>query len=238
MARRRRFWGWGWADAGPTPEHVDAIGRLLAARFGGGERTLVAEPRLEELRLGPPRLVPPPALAHLCSTDAFDRAGHTYGKSFRDVVRGLRREFGTAPDLVAFPESEADLARLLDWCASARAVAIPYGGGSSVVGGVEAPTRGDFAGVVSLDLGRLDRVLEIDRGSRAARIQAGVLGPALEDQLRPHGLTLRHFPQSFEFSSLGGWIVTRSGGHYASLYTHIDDLVESIRAVTPTGVVE
>ena len=81
-------------------------------------------------------------------------------------------------------------------------------------------------------------MLEIDRVSRAARIQAGVLGPALEDQLRPHGYTLRHFPQSFEFSSLGGWIATRSGGHFATLYTHIDDFVESLRVVTPSGIVE
>jgi alkyldihydroxyacetonephosphate synthase len=80
--------------------------------------------------------------------------------------------------------------------------------------------------------------VEIDRVSRAARIQAGALGPVLEDQLRPHGYTLRHFPQSFEFSTLGGWLATRSGGHYASVYTHIDDLVESIRAVTPAGLVE
>jgi alkyldihydroxyacetonephosphate synthase len=91
---------------------------------------------------------------------------------------------------------------------------------------------------VSIDLRRLDRVLEVDRQSRAARIQAGVYGPALEDQLRPHGYTLRHFPQSFEFSSLGGWIATRSGGHFATLYTHIDDFVESLRIVTPTGIVE
>jgi alkyldihydroxyacetonephosphate synthase len=92
--------------------------------------------------------------------------------------------------------------------------------------------------VVTVDLGRLDRVLEIDRTSRAARIQAGIYGPALEDALRPHGLTLRHFPQSFEFSTLGGWIATRSGGHYATLYTHIDEFVESLRVVTPNGVVE
>ena len=81
-------------------------------------------------------------------------------------------------------------------------------------------------------------MLEVDRVSRAARIQAGVYGPALEDQLRPHGLTLRHFPQSFEFSTLGGWLATRSGGHYATLHTHIDDFVESIRAVTPRGMWE
>ena len=81
-------------------------------------------------------------------------------------------------------------------------------------------------------------MLEVDRVSRAARIQAGATGPGLEDQLREHGLTLRHFPQSFEFSTLGGWIATRAGGHFATLYTHIDDLVESIRAVTPAGVIE
>src|SRR5208337_5179070 len=97
---------------------------------------------------------------------------------------------------------------------------------------------GDWRGSVSIDLTRLDRVLEIDRVSRAARIQGGVLGPALEDQLRPHGYTLRHFPQSFEFSSLGGWIATRSGGHFATNYTHIDDFVESLRIVTPTGTIE
>jgi alkyldihydroxyacetonephosphate synthase len=106
------------------------------------------------------------------------------------------------------------------------------------VGGVEPDVGDAYAGTVSVDLGHLDRVLEIDRTSRAARIQAGVLGPALEAQLRPHGLTLRHYPQSFEFSTLGGWIATRSGGHYATTYTHIEDFVESLRAVTPRGVIE
>src|SRR5207248_9955157 len=97
---------------------------------------------------------------------------------------------------------------------------------------------GTYRAAVSVDLRHLDQVLDIDRASRAARIQAGVYGPALEDQLRPHELTLRHFPQSFECSTLGGWIATRSGGHYAALYTHIDDFVESLRPVTPRGVVE
>src|SRR5206468_3351862 len=111
-------------------------------------------------------------------------------------------------------------------------------GGTSVVGGVEAALPGDYVGVVCVDLKALDRVLEVDRVSQAARVQAGTLGPDLERQLSEHGLTLRHFPQSFEFSTLGGWIATRSGGHFATLYTHIDDLVESIRAITPTGAWE
>jgi alkyldihydroxyacetonephosphate synthase len=89
-----------------------------------------------------------------------------------------------------------------------------------------------------MDLRKLDRVLEVDTTSQSARIQAGVYGPALESQLKPSGLTLRHFPQSFEYSSLGGWIATRGGGHYATLYTHIDDFVESLRVVSPAGVLE
>ena len=234
----RRFWGWGREGAGPSPEHQRAIAGLLASRFGLGELTIASPPRVEELDLRRPRLVPPAPLEAICSTAPFDRAAHTYGKSFRDIVRALRRDYRHPPDVVAFPRSEADVAAVLDWCTAVRAAAIPYGGGSSVVGGVEADVDDRYAGAVSLDLSHLDRVLEVDRTSRAARIQAGVLGPALEEQLRPHGLTLRHFPQSFEFSSLGGWIATRSGGHYATLYTHIDDFVESLRIVTPAGTLE
>jgi len=105
-----------------------------------------------------------------------------------------------------------------------------------VVGGVEA--RDVERPVVCMDLRRLDRVLEVDAESMAARIQAGATGPGLEGQLKEHGLTLRHFPQSFEYSTLGGWVATRAGGHFATLYTHIDDLVESARAITPRGTWE
>jgi alkyldihydroxyacetonephosphate synthase len=222
--------------AGPSAEQAEGIARTLAARFGTSV-TPRPPPRLEQIELPKPRVAPPAALAALCRDDPETRAGHHYGKSYRDVVRAFRRELPSPPDQVAFPRDEADVAALLDWCGAAGISVVPYGGGSSVVGGVETAIPSARA-VLSLDLARLDRVLEIDRLSRAARIQAGVLGPALEDQLRPHGLTLRHFPQSFEFSSLGGWIATRSGGHYATLYTHIDDFVESLRVVTPAGLVE
>ena len=107
-----------------------------------------------------------------------------------------------------------------------------------MVGGVEPRVDGDYGGAVTIDLGALDRVLEVDAVSRAARIQAGATGPGLEEQLKAHGLTLRHYPQSFEYSTLGGWIATRAGGHFATLHTHIDDLVESVRALTPSGVWE
>jgi alkyldihydroxyacetonephosphate synthase len=210
----------------------------VAARFGVDELDVREPPTLADLALRAPRVSPPATLAELCSYDLYDRAGHTYGKAYRDVVRAFRGDLANPPDVVAFPRDEGDVVALLDWCADARVAAIPYGGGSSVVGGVECDVGDDFEGVVSIDLTRLDRVIEIDRVSRAARIQAGALGPVLEHQLRPHGLTLRHFPQSFEFSTLGGWLATRSGGHYATLYTHIDDLVESMRVVTPAGISE
>ena len=235
--RRQRFWGWGWEDEGPSPEQQQNIAQLLAGRFQLADIVIAAPPRLEELRLRPSRLSPPPLLAPVCSSAPYDRAAHSYGKSFRDTVRAFGRSYPNPPDLVAYPETEDHIVALLDWCTKDRLVAITYGGGSSVVGGVEPPPD-TGRGIVSIDLRRLDRVLEVDRASRAARIQAGVYGPALENQLRPHGYTLRHFPQSFEFSSLGGWIATRSGGHFATLYTHIDDFVESLRVITPAGIVE
>ncbi len=127
---------------------------------------------------------------------------------------------------------------MLEWCSHERVAAIPFGGGTSVVGGVTPQVSSRYNGAVSIDLRELDRVLEVDEVSRAARIQAGALGPQLEAQLGERGFTLRHFPQSFEYSTLGGWIATRAGGHFATLWTHIEDFVESVRAITPAGVWE
>ena len=236
MSARRSFWGWGLEGAGPTEEQAQAMVRTFAGRLGVAPQPLRPAPKLEEISLPKPRVAPPDSLAEFCATAPYERALHTYGRSYRDIVRAAAGDFSSAPDFVAHPYSETQVTALLDWCSSARVAAIPYGGGSSVVGGVESAVGDAYRGAVSIDLTRLSRVIEIDRASRAARIEAGILGPALEDALRPHGLTLRHFPQSFEFSSLGGWIATRSGGHYASLYTHIDDFVESLRVVTPRGV--
>ncbi len=238
MPQHRTFiWGWGDEDQQPTPEQQQAIAKGIAASLGRSDVELKRTPTLDEIELRAPRLTPPSSLAEICSTATYDRAAHSYGKAFPDLLRAFRREFFNPPDVVAYPRNEADVVALLDWCTEIKAAAIPFGGGSSVVGGVEPPANDTYRGAVSIDLRHLNKVLEIDKTSRAARIQAGVYGPALEDQLRPHGYTLRHYPQSFEFSSLGGWIATRSGGHFATLYTHIDDFVESLRVVTPRGIV-
>lgn len=235
---KRKFWGWGIEGAGPTHAQQRQIAELLAARFELDELTLRDPPRIEDVQLKTPRIAAPAALRSLFRADIEDRAGHTYGKAYRDVVRAFDRVFDNAPDLVAYPRSEADVVAILDWCTAENVAAIPYGGGSSVVGGVEARLPHGYSGVVSIDLRHLNRILEVDDISCAARIQAGIYGPALEEGLRPHGLTLRHFPQSFEFSTLGGWIATRAGGHYATLYTHIDDFVEALRVVSPAGTLE
>jgi alkyldihydroxyacetonephosphate synthase len=236
--RRRKHWGWGYEDQQPPHDEVRAAAAGIRAHLGFEPLDAEEPVPLSAVELPAPRVEPPAALAELCSTDAHDRATHAYGRSYRDVVRAFRGRFDHPPDVVAHPADEDDLRRLLEWCADVGAAAIPYGGGTSVVGGVEPAVGDGYAGAVSIDLSRFDRVLEVDPVSRAARIQAGASGPGLEDQLREHGLTLRHFPQSFEFSTLGGWIATRAGGHFATLYTHIDDLVESVRALTPQGVWE
>ena len=236
--RKRRFWGWGYEDEGPDPGQLEMARQGVSGMLGMADVTPATPPNLQEIELPKARVAPPAALSEICSAEPYDRAGHTYGKSYRDIVRGIARDFGPAPDFVAFPKNESQVVAILDHCGSKNIAAIPYGGGSSVCGGTEAAVGDRFSGAISIDLTGLNRVQEIDATSRAARIQAGALGPELEAQLRPAGLTLRHFPQSFEFSTLGGWIATRSGGHFATLYTHIEDLVESLRVVTPTGILE
>jgi alkyldihydroxyacetonephosphate synthase len=231
----RSWWGWGNVGDAVTGAEAAALVARAAPLLPGHDLTDHEPPDPRHLPLPPPRVEPPASLARLCSADPADRAAHAHGKAFRDVVRNLHGALDHVPDLVARPRTERDLVDLLDWCGGAESAVIPYGGGSSVVGGIEPRFDGP---AVTVDLTRLDRVLEVDATSRAARVQAGVLGPDLEDQLRPHGLTLRHFPQSFEFSTLGGWLATRAGGHFATLHTHIDDLTESLRVVTPAGVAE
>jgi alkyldihydroxyacetonephosphate synthase len=234
--RRRKLWGWGYEDQQAAPEEVEQVARGARAHLGFGPAEVERPPRLEDLDLPAPRFGPPAALAAICTTDPYERATHAYGKAYRDLVRALRGRFDHPPDVVARPGDERELERLLAWCADSNAAAIPFGGGTSVVGGVEP--RVPQAAAVSIDLTRMDRVLDVDPVSRAARIQAGATGPHLEEQLKAHGLTLRHYPQSFEYSTLGGWIATRAGGHFATLHTHIDDFVESVRALTPTGAWE
>ena len=191
---------------------------------------------LEDVRLAAPRVGIPSALSDFCAADPHARASHALGKSYVEVVQGFRGHFAHPPDFVARPRGDHEMELLLQWCACERVACIPFGGGTSVVGGVRPEVPSWCNGAVSLDLRALDRVLEVDPVSRSARIQAGATGPVLEAQLAEHGLTLRHFPQSFEYATLGGWIATRAAGHFATVWTHIEDFAESVRAITPVGV--
>ena len=237
-AARLKHYGWGREGEGMSAqERAFVLGRYYE-KFGRKDFETVPVPRLEDLALPKPRATPPASLAAFSSAELHDRAAHTYGKSYPDYVRAMLGQYDCAPDFVAYPRNEAEISAAMDWAGANGVSLAPFGGGSSVCGGVEHRREARLKGAVTLDLKHLDKVREVDATSRAARIEGGAFGPALEAQLKPHGLTLRHFPQSFEYSTLGGWIATRSGGHFASLYTHIDDLVESLRVVTPSGVVE
>ena len=230
--RRRSHWGWGYEDERPSADELRAAAAGLAAHLGFGSAEPERPVPLDALRLPAPRVALPAGLP--LTQDAHARALHSHGRSYLDVVRGFRGRFPRPPDAVATPRDEDELRAVLDWAAQADLAVVPVGGGTSVVGGIDA-RAGSHAGAVSVSMRAMRRVLEVDRVSGAARIQAGATGPELEEQLGAHGLTLRFFPQSFALATLGGWLATRAGGHFATGPTHVDDLVESIRAITATG---
>lgn len=172
--------------------------------------------------------------AEYVTQDAADRIHHTRGKSTPDLLAARDGDFGDAPDLVVRPADPDQVVAVLQVCAEHRLAVVPYGGGTSVVGGLVAD-RGDLAGIVSLDLGRLDRLVEVDEISMTATLQAGLLGPQAEALLAEHGLTLGHFPQSFEYASIGGFAATRSSGQSSSGYGRFEDLVVGLTVATARG---
>ena len=181
MERRRKHWGWGYEDEQPSPEEVRGAAEFLVGRFGFGSTDPEPPVPLSDVELPAPRLAPPPSLQLICATGDYQRALHAYGRSYADVVRAFRGRFDHPPDVVVHPRDEPELQRALEWAVSSGAAVIPFGGGTSVVGGVEAAGCQDYAGVVTIDLKALDRVLDVDPVSLSARIQAGASGPGLEE---------------------------------------------------------
>jgi alkyldihydroxyacetonephosphate synthase len=170
------------------------------------------------------------------SRSPMDRLIHAYGKSTRDLWRMRHADVSFAPDCVLFPETEDEIAAVVEAAARHNVVVVPFGGGSNVAGCLEVQHR-DGRMVATVNLRQFNRVLAIDKMSGTARVQAGILGPDLEQALAAEGLTLGHFPDSFPYSTLGGWVATRSSGMLSDTYGNIEDMVLSLRMVTPSGVI-
>ncbi|WP_156252684.1 FAD-binding oxidoreductase [Pseudactinotalea terrae] len=172
---------------------------------------------------------------HHVITDDMDRVVHTYGKGMRDLVWVRAGHLPRVPDAVVYPANEAEVQAVVDLVIEKNAVLIPFGGGSNISGSLTPPAHEDRA-IVSLDMGRMNQVLEIDEGSGLARIQAGGLGPDIEAQLNPRGWTMGHQPDSFKHSTLGGWIATRSSGMQSDRYGDISEIARGMRVVQPGKV--
>jgi alkyldihydroxyacetonephosphate synthase len=236
--RPRKWWGWGYDDDGVDETAFAGLLRALGQLLGDPDLDPVEVTPADGIELRAPRFPVPGEFADFVSAEPLDRLAHAYGKAYVDLVRAVRGDVPNPPDYVAYPRNEREISDVMRFCEDQPVAITPYGGGTSVVGGVEPTDAGRFQGTITLDLRQFDRLIEIDERSRLAHVEAGILGPALEAGLRPHGLTLRHLPQSFEFSSVGGWIATRAAGHYATGPTHIDDLVAGVRMLSPRGVIE
>jgi alkyldihydroxyacetonephosphate synthase len=239
-----RWWGWGEdADAVELPATAE---HLLDLELGLGESS---KPRAvrggpDEVTL-PRSALDPGARAGLArvvgdehvADDHATRVSRAAGRSYPDLLALRRGRLETAPDAVVRPADGAQVAAVLAVCSEAGVAVVPFGGGTSVVGGVDA-VRGAHHAAISLDLTRMDRVLDLDRVSLTARFEPGILGPELERRLATAGLSLGHYPQSFEYSTLGGWLATRSAGQASTGLGRIDEMVQAVRCETPSGPIE
>lgn len=226
----RRWNGWG-DESKEYPVKAGILG-LLKQLIGAG--TAPSDVRLAEIVAQ----VPASRLPHheLISTDPELRIRHARGQSFADLVATRSGELGQIPDGVAFPQSSQAVRELIDWASDNNVSLIPYGGGTSVAGHIN-PVAGERP-ILTVSLAKLNRLMEINPTARLARFGAGIKGPDLEAQLRALGFTLGHFPQSFELSTLGGWIATRSSGQQSLGFGRIEQLWAGGRVETPRGSLE
>jgi alkyldihydroxyacetonephosphate synthase len=233
--RRDTRW-WGWGDPAEPAELGEAGERMLTER-GIALAEDAALPALDAVKLPDAVALPDPVVsaagAENVFTGAEDRLRHANGQNYLDLMARRQGELEQAPDAVVVPESAARIAPILEACAMAGVAVVPFGGGSSVVGGV-APLKGAHEAVISLDLAAL-RGIEVDERSLTAKLGAGLRGPEAEALLAERGFTLGHYPQSFEYATVGGFAATRSAGQSSSGYGRFDSLVSSIRLITPEG---
>ncbi|MGD0455301.1 MAG: FAD-binding oxidoreductase [Solirubrobacteraceae bacterium] len=234
---------WGWGDPAHPPGLPAHALDFLRETVGLAERPRPAV-ALANVRL-PAGTTSPSALAALreivgaehVRDEHSERVLHAAGKGYPDLVRLRAGEPEGAPDAVLYPAEHDQLRALLELCARSSLAVVPFGGGTSVVGGV-APLRGAHSGVLALDMSRMASVIDLDEQSATVKVQAGIRAPALERHLAARGLTLGHFPQSFEYVSLGGCAATRSAGQASSGYGAIEKMVLGLRLAAPAADIE
>lgn len=243
--KHMKWWGWGVEGVSFHHENKPAFRPFVINAIDLDVNTPPIAPMSLDALSIPAPMISDQLLAELIDAvgaenagkDDLDRLVHTYGKSLRDLLRIRAGDIPRVPDVVVYPGSEAEVQLIVDRAVAADAVIIPYGGGSNISGSLHAP-EDETRTVISVDLGRLNQVIDIDKDSGLARIQAGAQGPDLEEQLGKRGWTLGHFPDSFTHSTLGGWVATRSSGMQSDKYGDISDIARGMRVVMPGKVLE
>ena len=241
--RHMKWWGWGHEDVSFSDADKPKLWPYLSGELGLEQVEPTPPVKFDDVHLPAAKENAPfiaalrDALAHdQFSVDKKDRLIHAAGKAFRDLFRLRRGQVDFAPDLIVYPASEVDVVAIVKAAHEHNAVLIPFGGGTNIAGCIEPKDR-DERFIVSLDMCRMHRVLAVDKKSLLARIEAGVYGPHMEEQLEAEGVTLGHFPDSFVHSTLGGWVATRSAGMQSDKYGKIEDMVIALRMVTPSGTI-
>jgi alkyldihydroxyacetonephosphate synthase len=233
----------GWGDPSQVPALPEAVLALL--RDGLGVSRALGAPAVTPTATLPPRRLKDADLVALTSVvgpshafaDDESRIRHTRGKSTPDLLRLRGGDASDAPDLVLAPASHEEVLRLLALCSERRIAVVPFGGGTSVVGGLEAAGAA-FAGLAAIDLRRMNALLSLDEESRVATMEPGLRGPEAEALLDERGYTIGHFPQSFEYATLGGFAAARSSGQASAGYGRFDEVVVRLRVATPAGTLE
>ena len=236
--RKLKWNGWGYEGEEFPQDRVKKIIDILQSFLGISEEDFSPSINLEQINLPETKidyqLLQKKLKASYVTVEKYDRVLNSSGKSYKNLIRLRKGTIKKFPDAVVYVKDKNDVFEILSFCESENVACVPRGGGTSVVGGVDVEEI--LSPILVCDLTYLNKVIDVDVRSLTARVQAGVRGPHLEEQLRNYGLALRHYPQSFHFSTLGGWIAARSAGHFSSRYGKIEDMIQSIEVITPRGV--
>ena len=242
---RAKWWGWGDEHKRFDIEHRPQLWPFLQRLFAMPDRPVLAVPAATDFAIPASRLLAADislleqiAGDEHCSLLPEVRLSYALGKSYHDLIRLRYRQLTAVPDAIVFPQTETQIWQILQWAVAERIAIVPFGGGTSVVGGVEAVAGPLHRALVVVCLTQMDKIVSCWPDSLLVEAQAGISGPVLENYLAQQGFTLGHFPESFEYSTLGGWVASRSAGQFSTRYGKIEDLVQSVRMVTPGGILE